>query len=297
MFDEDAICADISTSTGSQFLLAGKNAVAGGDINEAYRLEGQCGRIFFIKLNRVGKLDMFVAEAEGLIELEQAKAIRIPEPICYGETKSHAYLVLEHIQFSMASSANEVEFGQQLAQLHQYDSHGRGYGWHRDNTIGATPQPNSWSDDWVEFFREQRLGHQLSLAAQNGANKTLRDKGQSLIDGLGFYFESYIPEPSLLHGDLWSGNAGFDSDGQAVIYDPAVYYGDRESDIAMTELFGGFTSPFYAAYERVWPLDKGYPRRRELYKLYHILNHFNLFGGSYATQAANITDKLLIYLP
>ena len=291
------ICADISASTGSPFQLLSNNSVGGGDINEAYRLEGRCGRIFFLKLNRVGKLDMFAAEAEGLLELAQAKAMRIPAPICYGENRRHAYLVLEHIQFTPGSAASEAQFGLQLAHLHKFNSHGRGYGWHRDNTIGATPQRNDWSSDWLMFLSEQRLGYQLRLAASNGISKSVQEKGQQLLKELGFYFESYMSEPSLLHGDLWSGNAGFDTDGQPVIYDPAVYYGDRETDIAMTELFGGFSASFYTAYEDVWPLDAGYSRRRDLYKLYHILNHFNLFGGGYASQAENIIDKLLVRLP
>ncbi|MCK4744336.1 MAG: fructosamine kinase family protein [Sulfuriflexus sp.] len=295
-FNLDAICADISVSTGSPFQMENHSSVAGGDINDAYRLEGQCGREFFLKLNRVGQLDMFTAEAEGLLALAQPKVIRVPTVICYGETNTHAYLVLENIQFSRGGASGEALLGEQLAHLHQFNSAGRGYGWHRDNTIGATPQLNDWTADWVAFLREQRFAYQLELAARNGLNKSARDKGQRLLDGLGLYFESYTPEASLLHGDLWSGNAGFDSDGQPVIYDPAVYYGDRETDMAMTELFGGFSADFYTAYEQVWPLDVGYTRRRDLYKLYHILNHFNLFGGGYASQSENIIDKLLIYL-
>jgi len=297
MFDEKAICADISASTGLPFYIANHSSVAGGDINDAYRLEGRCGRVFFLKLNGIGRLDMFAAEAEGLLELAQARVIRVPTVICYGETKTHAYLILENIQFSRGGDSSDVLLGQQLAHLHQFTSNGRGYGWHRDNTIGATPQGNEWSHDWIAFLREQRFGYQLRLAASKGLNKSMQDKGQRLLDGLGFYFESYMPEPSLLHGDLWSGNVGFDNDGQPVIYDPAVYYGDRESDIAMTELFGGFSTDFYTAYKQVWPLDTGYTRRRDLYKLYHILNHFNLFGVGYAAQSENIIDKLLICLP
>jgi len=297
MFDEKSICADISASTGSLFLLANQNTVAGGDINDAYRLEGQCGRNFFLKLNSRGKQEMFTAEAEGLAELALAKAIRIPIAVCCGETKQHTYLVLEHIEFGSASATSDSLLGEQLANLHRFDSNGRGYGWHRDNTIGATPQLNDWSNNWLEFLAEQRLGYQLDLAGRNGMSKSVLKKGQRLLDGLAFYFESYTPEPSLLHGDLWAGNAGVDKKGQPVIYDPAVYYGDRESDIAMTELFGGFSNSFYAAYEQIWPLDSGYAKRRDIYRLYHILNHFNLFGGGYVSQSSSLLDKLLIYLP
>jgi len=297
MFDEKAICADISASTGATFCLANHASVMGGDINETHHIEGTCGRHFFLKLNHAEYIDMFSAELEGLLELAKAQAIRIPTPICHGKTNKHAYLVLEYIQFSSGSTAAQSQLGQQMARLHQFNSQGRGYGWHRNNTIGATPQINTWSNEWVEFFREQRLGYQLQLATSKGLNKTVRMKGQRLQDGLGFYFDNYIPDASLLHGDLWSGNAGFESDGNPIIYDPAVYYGDRESDIAMTELFGGFSTNFYTAYEQMLPLDSGYSQRRDLYKLYHILNHFNLFGGGYASQAESIIDKLLIYLP
>jgi len=297
MFDEKIICAAISAATDSEFLLASSKPIMGGDINQAHRLEGRCGRQFFLKLNRAEKLDMFIAETEGLLELVQTKAIRVPIPVCHGQAGQHAYLVLEYIEFASGDTSAARQLGQQLAQLHQFNSAGRGYGWHRDNTIGATPQLNDWSNQWTAFLSEQRLGYQLRLASNNGANKALLDKGQRLLSGLDCYFEAYVPEASLLHGDLWSGNAGFDVTGRPVIYDPAVYYGDRESDIAMTELFGGFSTDFYTAYEQVWPLDSGYSKRRDLYKFYHILNHFNLFGGGYASQADHILDKLLIYLP
>jgi len=297
MFDSQAICEDISSSTHHPFCLSSHRSVGGGDINQAYLLQGECGRQFFLKLNQASRLAMFVAEAEGLHELMQAEAIRVPIVTCYGKTSQHAYLVMEYISFSGTSGSGAARMGQQLAALHQTYSNGRGYGWHRENTIGATPQHNDWCANWLDFLREQRLGYQLALAAKNGANKPLLEKGQRLLEGLDVYFESYQPEPSLLHGDLWSGNAAFDSDGQPVIYDPAVYYGDREADIAMTELFGGFSRDFYSAYEQVWPLDSGYSSRRDVYNLYHILNHFNMFGAGYASQAGNMLDKLLICLP
>ena len=294
MFDSDVICEGISSDTAIKFELKKYSAVGGGDINQALRLDGKCGRQFFLKLNHSSRLAMFEAEAEGLAELAQPKAIRVPQPVCYGKTSEHAYLVMEHIVFSGASNGGLM--GQQLAHLHQTGSKGRGHGWHRENTIGSTPQKNQWCTNWLDFLRQHRLGYQLELAARQGACRKLIDNGQLLIDGLDFYFESYQPEPSLLHGDLWAGNAAFDEIGQPVIYDPAVYYGDRETDIAMTELFGGFSQDFYTAYEQVWPLNSGYSRRKDIYKLYHILNHFNMFGGGYASQANNIIEKLLISL-
>lgn len=295
MFDSQVISADISSSTAIPFVLKSDVRIGGGDINEAYRLDGQCGRQFFLKLNHVSRLAMFEAEAQGLLELAKAKVIRVPLPICFGETEKHAYLVMEHIVLSGAS--NGMLMGQQLAHLHQSDSKGRGYGWHRGNTIGLTPQLNDWCVDWVEFLRRYRLGYQLDLAKKQGASRKLIENGQLLLDSLDFYFEGYHPQPSLLHGDLWGGNAAFDEEAQPVIYDPAVYYGDRETDIAMTELFGGFSQDFYLAYEQIWPLDTGYPVRRDIYKLYHVLNHFIMFGGTYGAQANKIIEKLLISLP
>jgi fructosamine-3-kinase len=168
------------------------------------------------------------------------------------------------------------------------------FGWHRDNTIGATPQQNAWHDDWVRFFREQRLGFQLDLAAANGLDARVVERGRDLGERCGAFFSSYRPVPSLLHGDLWGGNWGVVAGvREPAIFDPAVYYGDREADLAMTRLFGGFGPRFYAAYQSAWPLDQAAGTRRTLYNLYHVLNHFSLFGGGYGRQAAAMIDKLL----
>ncbi|MDH5513031.1 MAG: fructosamine kinase family protein, partial [Gammaproteobacteria bacterium] len=178
--------------------------------------------------------------------------------------------------------------GRELAQMHRATQ--KQFGWRHDNTIGSTPQINTPASDWVGFWREHRLGFQLELAARNGRN--LMRRGERLLADLGNFFRTYHPEPSLLHGDLWGGNVGA-TEGQPVIFDPAVYYGDREADLAMTELFGGFSARFYQAYQEAWPLDTGYKVRKTLYNLYHVLNHFNLFGGGYASQAERMMDALL----
>jgi len=180
--------------------------------------------------------------------------------------------------------------GKQLAKQHRFCA--EQFGWSRDNTIGSTPQHNSWSDDWVSFFAERRLGFQLELAAQNGFAGDLQSQGRQLIDNLGYFFSDYWPEASLLHGDLWGGNWA-SSNGRPVIFDPAVYYGDRESDIAMTRLFGGFGREFYAAYEEAWPTTSGSEKRTRLYQLYHVLNHLNLFGASYLGRAQDVIRNLL----
>ena len=167
------------------------------------------------------------------------------------------------------------------------------FGWHIDNTIGSTPQHNDREHDWPTFWQQQRLAKQLTFAANNGAGGSLQKKGQKLLENLAVFFDGYTPIPSLLHGDLWSGNAAADEQGNPVMFDPASYYGDRETDIAMTELFGGFNTDFYSAYQAEYPLDSGYKVRKTLYNLYHILNHFNLFGGGYQSQAESMIDILL----
>lgn len=290
----EAICAEISTVTGQEFVAGEQMPVTGGDISKATVLRGACGRIFFVKRNTATRLDMFVAEAEGLAALARAQAIRVPEAICVGEAAGEGFIVMEHIRFGSGAPGSHTLLGQQLAQLHRYTA--ESYGWHRDNTIGSTPQFNARSRDWVGFLRHQRLGFQLELAGRKGAGSALTRKGRRLLDGLDFYFDTYQPEASILHGDLWSGNYAFDSENAPIIFDPAVYFGDRESDLAMTELFGGFSPAFYNAYELAWPLDSGYVRRKKLYKLYHVLNHFNMFGGGYAGQAESMLDDILACL-
>jgi len=281
----------ITTATGRKFVLKDRRSVGGGCINSAYRLQGD-DRSYFVKVNNAQGLDMFAAEAAGLQEIiDIAGAPRAPRPVCWGEADRQAYLVLEYVPLGSARPDTMAALGRQLAIMHQAD---RPYfGWRRDNTIGSTPQINTRCDDWVEFWRKQRLGFQLDLAVRNGYGERLRHKGERLAENLAVFFSDYRPEPALLHGDLWGGNAASDDQGQPVIFDPAVYYGDREADLAMTELFGGFSARFYDAYRETCPLDLGYNTRRTLYNLYHILNHLNLFGRGYLGSAENMLDSLL----
>jgi len=281
----------IAKATGHPFAIKQKSALSGGSINAAFRITGENGRSYFVKRNDEQGLDMFEAEADGLRELAQSRAIRVPVPVCSGATAGNAWLVTEYIAFGRQSGTSSYLLGQQLATLH--GTRTDQFGWFRDNTIGLTPQHNGKSDNWISFFRAHRLKFQFDLAAQNGFGGTLQHKGDRLLVDLDQFFDSYTPMPSLLHGDLWGGNRGFDEQGTPVLFDPAVYYGDREADMAMTELFGGFGSTFYDAYNEVWPLDDGYQVRKTLYNLYHILNHANLFGGGYATQAESMIDGLL----
>lgn len=287
------IAADISQATAHDFRLRSVDSVGGGSINNAYRLTGD-KHSFFIKLNRADRLEMFEAEAEGLQELIAANAVRVPQPVCLGSDEQHAWLVLEHVEMAGGNGAALELLGRQLAQLHRATADE--FGWQRDNTIGSTPQINTLTGDWVTFWRDYRLGFQLWLAARQGAGQRLLHKGETLQAELDKLFVGHRPEPSLLHGDLWSGNYAITSEGEPVIFDPAVYYGDREADLAMTELFGGFPARFYDAYREAWPLEPGYALRKVFYNLYHILNHFNLFGGGYAGQAERMIDQILAEL-
>lgn len=284
----DSVIAALNTATCQSHKLVRQFNIGGGCINTTMKLETNIG-CYFVKFNRAELLDMFEAEAEGLQELAQSDAIRVPQPIDSGVADGQAWLLMEYIE--TGGRGDMDQFGQQLASMHRYTKNR--FGWHRDNTIGATPQKNSWRTSWPEFWREQRLGFQLELAQRHGARRQLYDKGLQLSEQLDEFFLDYVPVASVLHGDLWSGNYAITRSGEAVIFDPAVYFGDREADLAMTELFGGFPHRFYAAYQEVWPLDSGYPVRKTLYNLYHILNHFNLFGGGYAGQAERMIEQLL----
>lgn len=263
-------------------------AVSGGSINEAWCLQGD-GLSFFVKFNHAAKLDMFEAEVEGLQALRQPDVLRIPEPLVWGTADGQAYLAMEFLALGGAGSA--AKLGEGLAAQHRCTA--EQFGWHRDNTIGSTPQRNTRENSWVDFWAEHRLGFQINLALQAGAGRELETGGGELIERLPALMGGREPEASLLHGDLWSGNYAFTQEGEPSIFDPAVYYGDRETDIAMTELFGGFSADFYAAYNNAWPLDAGYATRKTLYNLYHILNHYNLFGGGYLSQAQGMIGRLL----
>lgn len=260
---------------------------SGGCIHACYRV--QAGGVgLFIKLNATRFDDAFASEADGLAALRDA-GTRAPEPLAHGMTDTHAFLVLELL--ALGRTGNAEALGRELAAQHRA-ADGR-FGWRRDNYIGATPQPNPWTDDWMTFWRERRLAPQLALAEAGGHGRALRADMERLMAALGAFFGGYSPAPSLLHGDLWSGNAGYLADGSPVVFDPAVYRGDREADVAMTELFGGFPHAFYAAYREAWPLDPGYAVRRDLYNLYHVLNHLNLFGAGYLGQARSLLRRLL----
>jgi len=263
--------------------------VGGGDISEAYRLPTANGPVF-LKTGSVADAEPFEAEAAGLIALAAPRALRVPRVLACGSHGDGSYLALEWIEFERGGRRAEEQLGRRLAALHR--STAAQHGWHRDNRIGLTPQVNEWTADWCEFWSRHRLGWQLRLAARQGYDGGLQQLGARLIGRLPALLEGHAPVPSLLHGDLWGGNWAV-SGGEPVIYDPAVYYGDREADLAMTRLFGGFGRAFYESYESAWPLPPGHERRLPLYQLYHVLNHLNIFGGGYLGRAESLMRQLL----
>lgn len=289
----DDIGRAIAAATGTAFKIGKRASISGGCINPSYRIDGD-GAGYFVKVNSPDRADMFAAEAAGLAEIAATGTVRVPRPVCHGANDAASWLVLEYIPLRSRNLNGMRALGHGLAALHRVT--GNAFGWRRDNTIGSTQQINSASEDWTGFWREHRLGFQLRLAAKNGYRGNLQRNGEKLLATLPAFFADRRPRPSLLHGDLWSGNVGFDDAGRPVIFDPAVYYGDREADLAMTELFGGFSGDFYASYREAFPLDSGYAMRKHLYNVYHVLNHLNLFGGGYLGQAERMIAQLLAEL-
>lgn len=289
------IAAQITQATGYEFQVSNQRAVGGGCINRGYALEGyqkadsSSTRTYFVKLNQAAQLAMFEVEALGLQQMRVQPTIRVPEPICWGVAENSAYIVLEWIDLGRGDRQSWSAMGQQLAAMHRVTS-ANGFGWDRSNTIGSTPQVNNWTKDWAEFFTQHRIAYQFKLAQRRGGHFPQQER---LLTAIPELLANHQPQPALVHGDLWSGNAAVTATGEPVIFDPATYFGDREVDIAMTELFGGFPPEFYQGYSQAWPLDPGYDRRKTLYNLYHILNHFNLFCGSYEAQANRMIQQIL----
>jgi fructosamine-3-kinase len=287
--DLQRVAAQIAAATQASVSNAPEARVGGGSINECFRWRGERGPMF-IKIAPAEELDMFAAEAAGLEALRAADAVRVPRVLAAGTDDRHAFLALEWINLRAPSPRAEAELGIRLARQHRVTQ--AQFGWHRDGTIGATHQDNTPTGDWLAFWRDRRLGAQFSLAQRNGYGR-LAERGARLLEGLEGFFSGYRPVPALLHGDLWSGNRAADENDCPVIYDPAVYYGDRETDIAMTQLFGGFGPSFYSAYAAEQPRADGAATRAQLYNLYHVLNHLNMFGDAYLGQSSAIIDRLL----
>jgi fructosamine-3-kinase len=281
----------LSEAMQSNLTVEGATRLSGGDIHQAFQLHTDAGD-YFLKLNRSASLPLLETEAHSLNAIAHSNSLRCPKPLQWGLHHDQAWLLVEFLP--LTAQGDDFLRGQHLALMHRtVNSDPQPFGWFEHNYIGHTLQPNAWHSDWIEFYAEQRLRPQLELAQLRGAKRSLFDLGMHLLKALPFWFQRYRPEASLLHGDLWGGNSAFTAQGDPVIYDPASYYGDRETDIAMTELFGGFSDDFYRGYNRMFPLDEGYASRKPLYNLYHILNHFNLFGGHYGQQAETVIRTLL----
>ena len=286
----DAVCRELQRRTGVRAAGSRARAVAGGGIHQAFKLPGEPEPLF-VKISEAAALRAFEAEAEGLESLRSAGGVAVPSVIDAGCAGDAAYLALEWIELGYRTAAAERRLGTGLAIQHRTVA--EQFGWHRHNTIGATPQRNTPTASWSDFLRTERLGFQLELARKHGLPGEQLAQGRQLLGRIESFFNGGPPEASLLHGDLWSGNWGADAAGTPYVFDPAVYYGDREADLAMTRLFGGFGSAFYAAYQDQWPLPAGWKERVELYNLYHLLNHFNLFGAAYLGRVADSLAQLL----
>ena len=285
-----AIAREIISLTGTRCAPAPQRRVTGGSINECYCWPGDAGPMF-VKVAPLEAQAMLAAEAAGLAELERSQTVRVPRVLASGHTDRGAFLALEWIETGAAGPECEARLGRELAALHAVTA--PRFGWARDNTIGRTPQANAASADWAEFFRERRLRPQLEMAAAHGFAELPAAAGERLLESVQGLLAAHRPAASLLHGDLWGGNWLASASGEPVLIDPAVYYGDRETDLAMTRLFGGFGEAFYQAYQAAAPSAPGWQARAELYNLYHVLNHANLFGGGYARQARAMIEQLL----
>lgn len=268
--------------------------VGGGCISEAALVDFPGGRRVFLKVNRSGPPDLFECEAAGLRALARPGILRVPNVLAVGGPSNGAptFIALEAIAEGARARGFHSTFGRDLARLHRATRHHR-CGFDHDNHIGASPQPNPWTDAWPEFFREHRIRFQLDLAARNGFGAALARPAARFLaqlpDALG---DSASEAPVLLHGDLWGGNYLCDDSGRAVLIDPAAYYGHREMDLAMTQLFGGFPAEFLDAYEGEWALAPGWRERLGVYQVYHLLNHLNLFGGGYLGQCLDAMGRV-----
>ena len=279
---------------GGDCRIESRRSVGGGDINAAAVLELTGGHRIFLKENRSDLAPMFAAEAVGLEALakvgRRSGAPPVPAPLAWGTDGRWSFLLLEEVRSGRLKSGEA--FGRALAALHREGRSGS-CGFEGDNWIGSTPQPNGRMDDWRAFFAERRLGFQWRLARKRGYGDAAAERA---MDSLLRKLPDLLPDvddgrPSLIHGDLWGGNWMAGADGRAWLIDPAAYYGHREADLAMTELFGGFPAGFRDGYSEAWPLEPGYPERRDIYNLYHVLNHVNLFGGGYWSGAASTLSR------
>jgi fructosamine-3-kinase len=285
MISEEKIKARIEEKLGRK--IKSLSSLSGGCISDANKITMSDGSNYFLKYNPSTSNDMFIKEANGLKELSKANAIRIPEVLSFDED----YILLEYIPTGNKKKIFFEEFGRSFAEMHKFTSDS--FGFYEDNYIGSNPQKNipveNEKASWVSFYFNKRILFQLQLAEKLGNSTDALRKGISKLENkIEEIIGGIAEKPSLLHGDLWGGNYMVDKNGDAVLIDPAVYYGHREADLGMTKLFGGFSLEFYLAYDETFPLEDGHDYRENIYKLYHVLNHLNLFGGGYYSQALGL---------
>lgn len=263
--------------------------LTGGDIAHSWSIVATDGRVF-VKTLPAGQTELLVAEAEGLQALSETGSVRVPKVLAHDVYAQTAWLALEYLPLQPRNADADRLLGQALAKMHRHGNDR--YGWRGDNYIGRTPQPNPRTENWSEFFTRQRLGFQLDQLDRHRPDHEWGQWQRPLFESWRHQFGHHHPEPALIHGDLWQGNAEMVAGAQPVLFDPAVHYADRECDLAMTHLFGGFSSHFYQAYEQQWPLPADHEQRRPWYQLYHLLNHANLFGGGYVQRSLQVMQRL-----
>ncbi|MEM6911025.1 MAG: fructosamine kinase family protein [Verrucomicrobiota bacterium] len=280
------LLARFQENTGQALSSPEVRSVSGGCIHQSFLLRSPEGA-FFAKINSASCAPLLQAESEGLRHLATTKEIRVPRVLSQGTHGEQAFLLLEALDL-VPLRAGQASLGRKLAALHAHQA--ARHGFPQDNFIGATAQRNALEENWADFFTQHRIEFQIHLAEKHGYR--LADSPRA-VDRFHQLLSSHQPAPSLLHGDLWGGNAAeLASSQEPVLFDPAVFYGDRETDLAFTRLFGGFEARFYAAYQEASPLPPGWQERSVLYNLYHQLNHLNLFGESYLPAVSQILARL-----
>ena len=295
MITADSLNQAITALRGEDIRITDRRSVFGGDINRAYALTLSDGSVLFMKANTRAKLGIFQGEAESLDFIRQTGTVRAPEALAIGTDADISYLLMEYIPSGSGSRSSSEELGLSLAQMHRADTSpfvsGGKYGALHDHLLGSGIQDNTPMNNWVKFFTECRLRPQFDRAERYFDSRTRKN-----IDVFLGKLDRYLTEPeypSLLHGDLWAGNYMVDTAGHPWLIDPAAYVGHAEADLAMTELFGGFDRYFYETYREAGGLDPDYRERRDLYNLYHLVKHLNLFGTSYLYSVTSILRRYI----